>query len=98
MQITINLPDSVVTEFYKRVPMQERTSYLSALLMKDFGLVNHANMNMTVSKKTHSTRCKSLFGFMLDKPFNIPENFDEMYADDIEALFSGVQSSDEHLI
>lgn len=98
MQITINLPDNVVTEFYKRVPMQERTGYLSALLMKDFGLVNHANMNMTVSKKTHPTRCKSLFGFMLDKPFNIPENFDEMYADDIEALFAGAQSSDEHLI
>lgn len=44
MQIIMDLPDQVVTEFYKRVPVQERTSYLSGLLMKDFGLVKHTNV------------------------------------------------------
>ncbi len=55
-------------------------------------LVKDIDKNLIAKNKV--PRSANLFGFMLDKPFDIPDDFDEMYAEEIEALFAGAESSD----
>lgn len=49
MQIIIDLPEQVVTEFYKRVPITEREGYLSSLLIKEFALNFNSATNSELS-------------------------------------------------
>ncbi len=81
----------------KNLSMEETNEelVLHVRIPKSF-LAKDIDKNLIAENK--ATRSANLFGFMLDKPFHIPDDFDDMYAEEIEALFAGAESSDEHLI
>ncbi len=100
----------ILSQNYREISVSESNDNMIFSIPKDFFTVKVTTTTQktlnTVSDKTSKKMPTSentlspfekMFGFM-DKDMEIPDDFDEMCADEIEQLFAGKESSDEYLI
>ncbi len=85
----------ILSQHYNEVSISETDNNVVFSIPKEF-------LNIKVEKiketpKNTLSPFEKMFGFM-DKDMEIPNDFDEMCADEIEQLFAGKESSDEYLI